>query len=59
MEDYIRSMYELAVSDYKLAANEEARNKALLEMLRLTSLAAAAIGFEFADSLSQIIQPRG
>lgn len=52
MKDYIRSMYELAASDYKLAASEEAIDKALLEMLRLTNLA-AEISFDFADSLKQ------
>ena len=50
-KNYIISQYKRAMSDYKLAMTEDAKNGALVTMHRLTSLAAQLYGFEFADSL--------
>lgn len=54
LRDYIKSMYLIAKSDYKLARTEETKHKALKEMLRLTTLASKEFGFEFADSLKTL-----
>ena len=53
-KDYIISQYKLAMSDYKLAMTEDAKNEALGALHRLTNLAAQLYGFEFADSLKEV-----
>ena len=50
-KDYIISQYKLAMLDYKFAMTEDAKNRALVTMHRLTNLAAQLYGFEFSDSL--------
>lgn len=51
---YIEREYKLAVSDYKLATDDEDRHKALRAMHKLTMLATLAHGFEYADSLKAL-----
>ena len=50
-KDYIISQYNLLMSNFKTAKTEDAKNRALVTMHRLTNLAAQLYGFEFADSL--------
>ena len=50
-KDYIISQYKLEMSNFKTAKTEDAKNRALVTMHRLTNLAAQLYGFEFADSL--------
>ena len=50
-KDYIISQYKLAMSNFKTAKTEDAKNRALVTMHRLTNLSAQLYGFEFADSL--------
>ena len=52
-ESYIRQLYELALNDYRIASSDEARQKALAELARLTAVATDVYGFEFADSLRE------
>lgn len=53
-KEYIEREYKLAVSDYKLATNDESRHNALRAMHKLTTLATLAHGFEYADGLKNI-----
>ena len=53
-KDYIISQYKLEMLDYKLAKTEDANNRALVTMHRLTNLAAQLYGFEFADSIKEV-----
>ena len=50
-QEYIKELYRLAILDYRTAANQEAKNKALDELARLTKVATELHGFDFADSL--------
>lgn len=51
--EYLQELYRLALNDYKIASNEEAKQKALAELARLTAVATDFFGFEFADSLRE------
>lgn len=53
---YIEREYKLAVSDYKLATDDESRHTALAALHKLTTLAALAHGYEFADGLKKITE---
>ena len=53
-KDYIISQYKLEMSNFKTAKTEDAKNRALVTMHRLTNLAAQLYGFEFADSLKEV-----
>ena len=50
-KEYIKELYRLALIDHKTAANQEAKNKALDELARLTKVATDIYGFDFADEL--------
>ena len=50
-KDYIENEYRLAVSDFKLAKNEDEQWDARKRMAKLEQIASSAYGFEYADSL--------
>lgn len=55
-KEYIEHEYKIAMSDYKLAADDESKHRALAAMHKLTTLAALAHGYEFADGLKKITE---
>lgn len=53
-QDYLRTLYGVALSDYKLATNETQQQKALAEMARITATATVLYGFGLADELRRM-----
>lgn len=52
-KEYILNYYKLAMSDFKIAKNEDEKWDARKRMAKLEAIASEKYGFDFTDSLKE------